>query len=128
MKKISTLILGLCIALVLVAGDEDREAGVKSKIIALEKAWNQAYKLGDTKSLDALLDDHMVLVNDDGSTQSKELFLASVKRSTSREEQVSPESMSVHVYGTTAIATGVFRAKSLDYAKSYTRRERFIDT
>ena len=128
MKKISTLILGLCIALALVAGDEDREAGVKSKIIALEKAWNQAYKLGDTKSLDALLDDHMVLINDDGSTQSKELFLASVKRSTSREEQVSPESMSVHVYGTTAIATGVFRAKGLDKGKPYTRRERFIDT
>ena len=128
MKTISTLILGLCIALVLVAADEDREAGVRSKIVALEKAWNQAYKMGDTKSLDAILDDHMVLINDDGSTQSKELFLASVRRSTSREEQVSPESMSVHVYGTTAIATGVFRAKGLDNGKPYTRRERFIDT
>jgi ketosteroid isomerase-like protein len=128
MKTISTLILGLCIAFVLVAADEDREAGVRSKIVALEKAWNQAYKMGDTKSLDAILDDHMVLINDDGSTQSKELFLASVRRSTSREEQVSPESMSVHVYGTTAIATGVFRAKGLDKGKPYTRRERFIDT
>ena len=128
MKTISTLILGLCIALVLVGADEDREAGVRSKIVALEKAWNQAYKMGDTKSLDAILDDHMVLINDDGSTQSKELFLASVRRSTSREEQVSPESMSVHVYGTTAIATGVFRAKGLDKGKPYTRRERFIDT
>ena len=128
MKTISTLILGLCIALVLVGADEDREAGVRSKIVALEKAWNQAYKMGDTKSLDAILDDHMVLINDDGSTQSKELFLASVRRSTSREEQVSPESMSVHVYGTTAIATGVFRAKGLDKGKPYTRRERFIAT
>ena len=71
MKTISTLILGLCIALVLVAADEDREAGVRSKIVALEKAWNQAYKLGDTKSLDALLDDHVVLINDDGSTQAR---------------------------------------------------------
>jgi ketosteroid isomerase-like protein len=128
MKTISTLILGLCIALVLVGADEDREAGVRSKIVALEKAWNQAYKMGDTKSLDAILDDHMVLINDDGSTQSKELFLASVRRSTSREEQVSPESMSVHVYGTTAIATGVFRAKGLEKGEPYTRRERFIDT
>jgi ketosteroid isomerase-like protein len=128
MKTISTLILGLCIALVLVGADEDREAGVRSKIVALEKAWNQAYKMGDTKSLDAILDDHMVLINDDGSTQSKELFLASVRRSTSREEQVSPESMTVHVYGTTAIATGVFRAKGLEKGEPYTRRERFIDT
>jgi|SRR5262249_35426363 len=128
MKVIGTLILGLCVAAVLVGAEDEHEAGVKTKIVALEKAWNQAYKLSDTKSLDALLDDHIVLINDDGSTQSKELFLASVKRSNSREEQVSPESMSVHVYGTTAIATGVFRATGVGNGKPYTRRERFIDT
>jgi ketosteroid isomerase-like protein len=127
MKVIGTLILGMCVAAVLVGAEDEHEAGVKTKIVALEKAWNQAYKLADTKSLDALLDDHIVLINDDGSTQSKELFLASIKRSNSREEQVSPESMSVHVYGTTAIATGVFRAKGVGNGKPYTRRERFID-
>ena len=121
MKAVGALILGLCVVVVLVAAEDEHEAGIKTKIVALEKVWNQAYKLGDTKSLNELLDDHIVLINDDGSTQTKELFLASVKASNSREEQVSPESMSVHVYGTTAIATGVFRAKGMNNGKSYIR-------
>ncbi len=94
------------------------------------KAWNQAYKAKDTRALDAILDNEIVLINDDGSTQSKAEFLASVKSSNnnSQEQQVSPESMSVHVFGNTAIATGVFRAKGVEGGKSYVRRERFVDT
>jgi hypothetical protein len=32
------------------------------------------------------------------------------------------------VFGNTAIATGIFRAKGVEGGKSYSRRERFIDT
>jgi hypothetical protein len=46
------------------------ESAIASKIIALEQAWNQAYKLGDKRGLDALLDDHIVLINDDGTIQT----------------------------------------------------------
>lgn len=108
------------------------EAATKSKIAALEGAWNQAYKSGDTKALEALLDNAIVLVNDDGSVQSKAEFLATVKpagsQASAQEQQVVPESMSVHVFGNTAIATGVFRAKGMHGKKPYVRRERFIDT
>jgi ketosteroid isomerase-like protein len=104
----------------------------KSKIVALEQSWNQAYKSGDTKALDVLLDDGIVLVNDDGSVESKEEFLASVKSSTpqptAQQQQVAPESFSVHVFGNVAIATGVMRVKGVESGKSYTRRERFVDT
>ncbi len=108
------------------------DAATKSKIAALEGAWNQAYKSGDTKALDTLLDNAIVLVNDDGSVQTKKEFLASVKPAGSaagpQEQQVAPESMSVRVFGNTAIATGIFRAKGIEGKKSYVRRERFIDT
>jgi ketosteroid isomerase-like protein len=107
---------------------QDADPGVQSKIIALEKAWNQAYKLGDVRALDTLLDDQIVLINDDGTVQTKTEFLAGVKPSKSQEQQVAPESMSVHVFGNTAIATGVFRAKGVEGGKSYVRRERFVDT
>ena len=60
---------------------QDTEAATKSKIVALEQLWNQAYKSGDTKALDSILDDGIVLVNDDGSVQTKAEFLASVKSS-----------------------------------------------
>ena len=73
-----------------------------------------------------------MLVNDDGSVQTKAEFLASIKSSPSQpgsqEQQVVPESMSVRVFGNTAIATGVFRAKGVEGGKAYSRRERFVDT
>lgn len=104
----------------------------KTKIAALEQLWNQAYKAGDTKALDSILDNAIVLVNDDGSVQTKKEFLASVKESpsqpASQQQQVAPESLNVHVFGTAAIATGVMRVKGIEGGKPYMRRERFVDT
>jgi ketosteroid isomerase-like protein len=128
MKSIGLLLVLGCAAVSLLPAQDDSEATTQSKIIALEKAWNQAYKLGDRKALDTLLDDHIVLINDDGSVQSKTQFLSTVKATSSQEQQVAPESMSVHVFGKTAIATGVFRAKGVEGGKHYARRERFVDT
>lgn len=132
MKWGFTLIVLLCASALSVAGQDASDSATKSKIAALEGAWNQAYKSGDRKALDALLDDAIVLVNDDGSVQSKAEFLATVKpphaQSGSQEQQVAPESMSVHVFGNTAISTGVFRARGIENGKPYVRRERFIDT
>jgi hypothetical protein len=66
-----------------------------------------------------------VLINDDGSVQTKAEFLRILKQATGQQQQqVSPESISVNVYGNIAVATGVFRAKG----KNYVRPERFVDT
>src|SRR5437868_10620399 len=72
MMKFAGLLVGLVGAMALfVLAQDNNDAGTQSKIIALEKAWNQAYKLGDRKALDTLLDDQIVLINDDGSVQTK---------------------------------------------------------
>jgi ketosteroid isomerase-like protein len=128
MKSTGFLMALLCATALFVPAQDDAGPDVQTKIIALEKAWNQAYKLGDTRALGALLDDEIVLINDDGSAQTKAEFLASVKKTNSQEQQVAPESMSVHVFGNAAIATGVFRAKGVERGKHYVRRERFVDT
>jgi ketosteroid isomerase-like protein len=128
MKFASLLVSLVATTALLVPAQDKDDAGTQSKIIALEKAWNQAYKLGDRKALDTLLDDQIVLINDDGSVQSKAQFLATVKPTNPQQQQVAPESMSVHVFGNTAIATGVFRAKGVEGGKRYVRRERFVDT
>ena len=132
MKSAGLLVVLLCATALSALAQDASDSATKSKIAALEGAWNQAYKSGDAKALDALLDNAIVLVNDDGSMQTKAEFLAGVKPSASQagsqEQQVAPESMSVHVFGNTAIATGIFRAKGMEGKKSYVRRERFIDT
>ena len=128
MRFTGLLMALVCAAALFVAAQEDTERVVQSKIIALEKAWNQAYKLADKRALDRILDDQIVLINDDGSKQTKAAFLESVKKSNSQEQQVAPESMTVTVFGNIAISTGVFRAKGVEAGKPYVRRERFVDT
>src|ERR1700724_3797653 len=121
----------LCMAPMWVAAQSD-DAGAKSKVVALEQLWNQAYKSGDTRALDSILDNSIVLVNDDGSVQTKAEFLASVKLSaqqpSAQQQQVAPESFNVNVFGNVAIATGVMRVKGIEAGKPYTRHERFVDT
>jgi ketosteroid isomerase-like protein len=126
MKLTVVLMLLICAPALLVSAQDD--TGVQSKIIALEKAWNQAYKLGDKNAISAILDDAIVIVNDDGSLQSKAEFLAGVKPSQSQEQQVAPESLRVHMVGNVALATGVFRTKGVEKGKAYETRDRFIDT
>lgn len=118
----------VCVTPSFTAAQDDADAVARSKVLALEKAWNQAYKLGDTKALGSILDNSLVLVEDDGSLKTKDQFLASVKSSTSNDEQVVPESITVHVFGKTAIAVGVIAVKGTKGGKSTLRRERFIDT
>jgi ketosteroid isomerase-like protein len=123
-----TGLLFLLASAVSLPAQNDSDAAARTKVIALEKAWNQAYKLGDTKALSSLLDDSLVLVEDDGSLKTKSQFLASVKAPTANEEQVAPESLAVHIHGQTAVAVGVFAAKGSHGGKPYVRRERFVDT
>jgi ketosteroid isomerase-like protein len=44
------------------------------------------------------------------------------------QQQAEPESISVHVFGDVAIATGVFREKGMENGKPFVRRNRFVDT
>jgi len=111
------------------AAQDDSTAAAVYTIIALEKAWNQAFKLRDTKAMDILLDDGALLVNDDGSLQSKGQFLSGIRESKpSDEEQVTPESISVRIFGGVGIATGIFRAKEILAGKTVIKRDRFVDT
>jgi ketosteroid isomerase-like protein len=126
-RQIARLLMILVCTLPM-AAQEDSDAVARSQVLALEKAWNQAYKMGDTTALASLLDNSLVLVEDDGSLKTKAEFLASIKGPTANEEQVAPESITVRVFGKTAIAIGVIAVKAKEHGKPVTRRERFIDT
>jgi ketosteroid isomerase-like protein len=130
MKRLFVAVLTVSLAAALCAPVFAQDnSQIESKIIAMEKAWNQAYKLRDRKALSGILNDFIVLVNDDGSLQSKGKFLADVDAAKpSDQQQTDPESISVRVHGDVAIATGVFREKGVDNGKPYIRRNRFVDT
>jgi ketosteroid isomerase-like protein len=130
MKRLFCFSLSFGLAVVLTGSAAAQgDASIESKIVAMEKAWNQAYKFRDKKALSEILHDSIVLVNDDGSLQSKKVFLSSVDAAKqSDQQQAEPESIAVHVFGDVAIASGIFREKGVENGKVYVRRNRFVDT
>lgn len=108
------------------------DAETKAKIIALEQLWYQSFQRHDSRAIDSILDNTALLTNYDGSIQTKADYLASMKTGFSKPSDLQPveiaESMEVRVFGTTGIAIGVYRIKGIEHGKTYSRRERFMDT
>jgi ketosteroid isomerase-like protein len=100
----------------------------QTRILALENAWNQAEEHKDVKALDSLLDPTLVYIDYDGSMMNKPQFMASVQAPALHPEQIVNETMAAHVYGNSAVVTGIYREKGTQSGKSYSRRGRFTDT
>jgi ketosteroid isomerase-like protein len=100
----------------------------QTKILALENAWNQAEERKDVKALETLLDSSLVYIDYDGSIMNKVQFIASVQAPSLHPEQIVNESMTAHVYGDSAVVTGIYREKGLKNGKPYLRRGRFTDS
>jgi|HubBroStandDraft_6_1064221.scaffolds.fasta_scaffold00667_18 hypothetical protein len=101
------------------------EAGNRSKILALEHAWNQAEAFKDLKALDAILDNGLIYVDSDGTLMNKSDFLAHVR--SAHLQQVVTQSMSVQFFGQTAVVTGVYQSSEFENGRSAVRRGRFLD-
>jgi ketosteroid isomerase-like protein len=125
-KIVCVLALAGALAMPVLAQDK---SGDESKVIPMEKAWNQAYKSRDGKALGSILQDSIVLVNDDGSLQSRNEFLTGIDMAKPfATQQDNPESIKVRFFGDVAIATGVSRLSGVEDGKAFVRRDRFVDT
>jgi len=118
------LLLGT--ALTSLSGQTVDETGSRTRILALEHAWNQAEAFKDLKALDTLFDNALVYVDFDGTLMTKAEFLSRVK--SAHLQQVVTQSMNVELFGDTAIVTGIYQASEVRDGKPLVRRGRFIDT
>ena len=122
----SMLLFAICM-LALAQGASDTE-GEKTRILALENAWNMAEEHKDTGALEGLLAVTLAYTDYDGTFMNKAQFMASVKAPSLHPEQIVNESMTAQVYGSSAVVTGVYREKGVDRGRTYLRRGRFTDT
>src|ERR1017187_5423583 len=80
----------VCLAILLgtaltpLSGQSVDETGSRTKILALEHAWNQAEAFKDLKALDTLFDNALVYVDFDGTLMTKAEFLSRVKSTYTR--------------------------------------------
>lgn len=128
MRILLSPFLMLCLTLTAATAVPDDLDAAQTRILALENAWNQAEEHKDINALDSLLDPTLVYIDYDGSMMDKAQFMASIKQPSLHPEQIVNESMTAHVYGDSAVVTGVYREKGQKSGKPYLRRGRFTDT
>jgi ketosteroid isomerase-like protein len=100
---------------------------VESKILALEKKWNEVYKRGDIVAMDSLLADDFIITVEDGSTFSKPGYIAHNGNSSVHVEISEMSDLHVRIHGNTAVVTGAYHEVGTEKGRPYEYRDRFTD-
>jgi ketosteroid isomerase-like protein len=126
-RKVSALAMVSLLSLLARTQDAARDTG--SKVLALESVWNRAEEKGDVAALALIFDVSMIYIDEDGNRLTKAQFLNQTAKEagTTLQWLVTP-TMSVHVYGDTAVVVGSYHVKGVKRGKPYQRDGRFIDT
>lgn len=103
-------------------------AAEKTKLIALENAWNQAQIHRDGQALDSLLADTFVYTDWDGTVLNKSRFIADMKDPSVETTLVANEGVEVYFYPGTAVVTGAYHAKGKSKGRPFDHHGRFTDT
>lgn len=119
------LTLGFTVLSLAQARDQKAE---KSKIIALENAWNQAQIHHDGEALSRLVVDTFVYTDTDGTLLNKSQFIVDSKDPSFVTTLVANEDVEVYFYPGVAIVTGIYHAKGTNRGKAYDHWGRFTDT
>jgi ketosteroid isomerase-like protein len=107
------------------AGDIDAD---KTKLLALENAWNRAQISHDSNALDGLVSDRYVYTDDDGTVMNKRQFLVDNKDPAYNATLMTNDDEQVISYENVAIVIGKYHAKGTYKGKAFDHWGRFTDT
>jgi hypothetical protein len=129
-NKILLAVVSICAVTVLLAAtpDSNKAEADKTRVLALENAWNEAEKNNDAQAVEKLLSPSFAYTDSDGTFMNKQQFLASIKTLTYMPDQIVNENMNAWAHGGAVIVTGSYREKGITKGKPYTRHGRFTDT
>jgi ketosteroid isomerase-like protein len=99
-----------------------------SKVLAMERAWNQAEVHNDASAVQLLLADDFVMTVAEGATYNKAQVVSSIRDKSYHPDLLESPDMKVHSYGKTAVVTGTYREKGTEKGKAWERTGRFTDT
>jgi hypothetical protein len=99
-----------------------------TRVVTLERLWNQAEVDKDVRALGQIVPDTFIYVDIVGKLSSKEQFLSDIKNGPEIPVEIRNESMVTEVYANTVVVTGIYRERGTSEGKPYTRRGRFTDT
>jgi len=128
--RICALLIGLLCASQLFAANSapDRDEDIITTLVGLERSKFSAQQQKDTASLNALLDEGLMWVDQNGMLLTKAAYLASLHDAHHTINKIVPDSMTVRVSATVAIVIGIYDETGLEDGHAFHRRCRFIDT
>lgn len=125
----STIAVFLCAAAMTGAGHaQDDSSTKKTRLIALERMWNQAQMNRDSIAIASMIGDRFVNTEYDGEVSSRGKFLADFADPHFKPSLMSIQNLDVQLYDTTAIVTGDYHTKGVSGGRPYEHFGRFTDT
>ena len=100
----------------------------ETRLLVLERMWNEAQVSRDSSALNALVSDRFIDTEYDGEVSDKAKFLADVRDPLFKPTSATVQGMKVNFFGDTAVVTGVYHNKGTYQGKPYDHIGRFTDT
>jgi ketosteroid isomerase-like protein len=125
MKRIGCFLLLLALSSLGFAQQGDPR---ESKLLVLERLWNEAQVNRDSAALDALVSSRFVNTEWDGETSTKQKFLSDIKDPLFRPTAANIQDVKMNFFGDTAVVTGVYHTQGTYQGKAYDHVGRFTDT
>jgi len=100
----------------------------ESKLLVLERMWNEAQVNRDSSALDALVSSRFVNTEWDGEISDKQKFLADIKDPLFKPSVANIQNVRMNFFGDTAVVTGIYHTQGTYQGKPYDHMGRFTDT
>lgn len=116
--------MALC-SLVAVAQQADPR---ETRLLVLERLWNEAQVNRDASSLDALVGSRFTDTEWNGEVSDKQHFLADIKDPQFKPSSLTIQDVKMSFYGDTAVVIGTYHTQGTYQGKPYDHLGRFTDT
>jgi ketosteroid isomerase-like protein len=100
----------------------------ESRLLVLERMWNEAQVNRDAAALDALVSSRFINTEYDGEISDKQKFLADIKDPLFRPALANITDVKMNFFGDTAVVTGTYHTQGTYQGKPYDHVGRFTDT
>lgn len=100
----------------------------ESKLLVLERLWNEAQVSRDSAALDQLVSSRFVNTEWDGDVSNKQKFLADIKDPLYKPSLANITEVKMNFFGDTAVVTGIYHTQGSYHGKPYDHVGRFTDT
>ena len=126
--KLTTIFCCLLLALGTVRMAAQQADPRESKLLVLERLWNEAQVNRDSSALEALVSSRFVNTEWDGELSDKQRFLADIKDPRFKPTVANIQDVKMNFFGDTAVVTGVYHTQGTYQGKPYDHVGRFTDT